>query len=67
MPGESDGQRSLAGYSPWGHREMDMTEQLTLWYDKRMELEIGKHRGGWRDLEAGEGMLEGSSRLDDEI
>ena len=56
-----------ATYSPWGHREMDMTEQLTLWYDKRMELEIGKHRGGWRDLEAGEGMLEGSSRLDDEI
>ena len=21
MPGESHGQRSLAGYSPWGHRE----------------------------------------------
>ena len=21
------GQRSLAGYSPWGHRELDMTEQ----------------------------------------
>ena len=24
-------QRSLAGYSPWGHRELDMTEQLTLY------------------------------------
>ena len=23
------GQRSLAGYSPWGHKELDMTEQLT--------------------------------------
>ena len=23
------GQRSLAGYSPWGHRESDMTEKLT--------------------------------------
>ena len=22
------GQRSLAGYSPWGHKELDMTEQL---------------------------------------
>ena len=26
FPGESHGQRSLAGYSPWGHRELDMTE-----------------------------------------
>ena len=23
------GQRSLAGYSPWGHKESDTTEQLT--------------------------------------
>jgi len=23
------GQRSLAGYSPWGHKEMDMTDQLS--------------------------------------
>ena len=27
---ESHGQRSLAGYSQWGHRESDMTEQLSL-------------------------------------
>ena len=27
-PGESHGQRSLAGYSPWGHKESDTTEQL---------------------------------------
>ena len=27
-PGESHGQRSLAGYSPWGHKEWDMTERL---------------------------------------
>ena len=26
LPGESHGQRSLGGYSPWGHRESDMTE-----------------------------------------
>ena len=26
VPGESHGQRSLAGYSPWGHKESDMTE-----------------------------------------
>ena len=30
LPGESHGQRSLAGYSPWGHKESDTTEQLTL-------------------------------------
>ena len=23
------GQRSLVGYSPWGHKELDMTEQLS--------------------------------------
>ena len=27
-PGEFHGQRSLAGYSPWGHKESDMTEGL---------------------------------------
>ena len=30
LPGKSCGQRSLAGSSPWGHKESDMTEQLTL-------------------------------------
>ena len=30
-PGESHGQRSLAGYSSWGHRESDTTERLTLY------------------------------------
>ena len=26
LPGESHGQRSLAGYSPWGGKESDRTE-----------------------------------------
>ena len=26
FPGKSYGQRSLVGYSPWGHTESDMTE-----------------------------------------
>ena len=30
LPGESHGQRLLVGYSPWGLKESDMTEQLTL-------------------------------------
>ena len=30
LPGEPHGQRSLAGYSTWGRKELDTTEQLTL-------------------------------------
>ena len=30
LPGEFHGQRSLAGYSPWGHKELNVTEWLTL-------------------------------------
>ena len=30
LPGESHGQRSLVDYSPWGRKELDMTEQLLL-------------------------------------
>ena len=26
LPGESHGQRKLAGYSPWGRRELNATE-----------------------------------------
>ena len=26
FPGKSHGQRSVVGYSPWGHKESDMTE-----------------------------------------
>ena len=26
LPGESHGQRSPAGYSPWSHKELDTTE-----------------------------------------
>ena len=29
LPGEFHGQRSLAGYSPWGYKELDTTEQLS--------------------------------------
>ena len=28
-PRESHGQRSLVGYCPWGHKESDMTKQLS--------------------------------------
>ena len=32
--GEFHGQRSLAGYSPWSHKESDRTEQATLSFFK---------------------------------
>ena len=28
LPGESRGQRSLVGYSPWGRKELDITKRL---------------------------------------
>ena len=28
LPGKSHGRRSLVGYNPWGHEELDTTEQL---------------------------------------
>ena len=31
--GEFHGQRSLVGYSQWGHKESDMTEQLSLHFN----------------------------------
>ena len=41
LPGESHGQRSLAGYSPWGHREPATTERLTLSHTEIREMKAG--------------------------
>ena len=35
MPGTSHGQGSLACCSPWGHKELDMTERLNKWNSKK--------------------------------
>ena len=38
LPGKSHGRRSLTGYSPWGHRESDMSSHFTsLWWLSRKE------------------------------
>ena len=47
LPGESHGQRSLVGCSPWGHKESDTTEQLST------------HTQGCRKLRVGWGELYG--------
>ena len=41
FPGEFHGQRNPAGYSPWGHRESDMTEWLTKERKNRQQYPIG--------------------------
>ena len=38
LPGKSHGQRSLVGFSPWGHKESDTTEHST-----QLQLEISLH------------------------
>ena len=38
LPGDSHGQRNLAGYSPWGHKESDTTE------DSDLDLNIHLYR-----------------------
>ena len=43
LPGESHGQRSLAGYSPWGHKELDMTEWIST-YTNKLQKERGWER-----------------------
>ena len=35
LAGESYGQRSLMGYSVWGHKELDMSEQLSFSLDRK--------------------------------
>ena len=34
LPGEFHGWRSLTGYSPWGHQELETAEQLSLHFKK---------------------------------
>ena len=38
LPGEFRGQRSLAGFSPWDHKESDMTKQPSLLFLKQTKL-----------------------------
>ena len=47
LAGEFHGQRTLAGYSPWGHKESDMTEQLTLLLHTYVVLTWVPQRRAW--------------------
>ena len=38
LPGESHGQRSLVGYSPWGRKEWDTTERLHFHFHTLLDI-----------------------------
>ena len=38
LPGKFHGLRSLAGYSPWGSKESDMTEQAHIHYEQKLSF-----------------------------
>ena len=42
LPGEFQGQRSLAGYSQWGGKESDMTTRLSLTGERMEEYKLRK-------------------------
>ena len=42
LAGEFHEQRSLVGYSPWGHKELDMTEQLSAHFGKTLANSQGE-------------------------
>ena len=44
LPREFYGQRSLVGYSPWGHKELDTIEQLTFMSHSRAKHVFLPHR-----------------------
>ena len=47
LPGEPHGQRSLAGYSPWGHKDSDMTEYTHAGIQTHTHSKISVKRNGW--------------------
>ena len=42
LPGKFQGQRSLTGYNPWGHKESDMTEVTELAYNIYIIMQLTK-------------------------
>ena len=55
LPGKSYGQRSLVGYSPWGHEESNTTKRLHFHFHA-LEKEMATHSSvlAWRIPGTGE-------------
>ena len=55
LPGKPHGRRSLIGYSPWGHKEPDMTEQFHFKHLDFLQEQLGtmqdfnERRGLWNE------------------
>ena len=56
LPGEFHGQRSLAGYSPWGHKESDKTKRLTHALSAKVTESIQKGNGSLNKVRRGRGL-----------
>ena len=68
FPGEPHGQRSLAGYSPWGRKASDTTERLTLSlsFSLRGDTDLSlrsPHLGGDTVLPSGSPSLKAETEL----
>ena len=46
LHGKSHGQRSLVGYSSWGHKEADTTERLSPWHTRDRGM-TSRRTGAW--------------------
>ena len=63
LPGECHGQRSLAGYSLWAHKELDITELLsTPMYNFQTRSEVGEYRGIWKTINTTESRERGKRK-----
>ena len=60
LPGKFHGQRSLTGCRPWGHKELDMTEQLSLHF---MTHSHSPFAVAFRSVSTGTSLLLKSERL----
>ena len=50
LPGKSRGQRSLLSYSPWGRKESDMTEQLSMVGSESDDISSKLGDGSFREV-----------------
>ena len=48
LPEKFHGQRSLVGYGPWGHKESDMTEQLSTRNNIIITIITQIYKMGWK-------------------
>ena len=63
LPGNCHGQRSLAGYSPWGRKESDMAEQLST-SSLNNRILFSYSSGGWESkIKMPVGLVSGENSL----